>query len=75
MQHYIIVKFNENIEKEEIINHIKELFKRTNENHRECSITLHSRQNLPFSALTEALFCNSRLKQLSHTLSHVPSPL
>ena len=31
MQHYIIVKFNENIEKEEIINHIKELFKRTNQ--------------------------------------------
>ena len=30
MQHYIIVKFNENIEKEEIINPIKELFKRTN---------------------------------------------
>ena len=31
MQHYIIVKFNENIEKEEIINNIKELFKRTNQ--------------------------------------------
>lgn len=31
MQHYIIVKFNENIEKEEIINPIKELFKRTNQ--------------------------------------------
>ena len=31
MQHYIIVKFNEKIEKEEIINPIKELFKRTNQ--------------------------------------------
>ena len=30
MQHYIIVKFNENTEKEKIINPIKELFKRTN---------------------------------------------
>ena len=30
MQHYIIVKFNENAEKEKIINPIKELFKRTN---------------------------------------------
>ena len=29
MQHYIIVKLNENIEKEKIINPIKELFKKT----------------------------------------------
>lgn len=28
MKHYIIVKFNENVEKEKIINSIKELFQK-----------------------------------------------